>query len=123
MPHKRETPPIVLNYLRLIRERQYPYYLVVKRFVDDAAAYYEPRSPEEIIYTINPKWLHRELDQEVKHEKLTVKNVSRLIRAFLQGKKLDYYTTTTSGGCKSYHLELNPEVVMKLKKPEEPEQK
>jgi len=116
---KRETPRIVLNYLRLIRERQYPYYLVVKRFVDDAEAYYQPRSPTEVIYTLNPRWLHRELDKEIKHEKLTVKNISRIIRAFLHGKKLEYYTTTSSGGCKSYHIELNPQVVKVLRKPEE----
>lgn len=116
---KRETPRIVLNYLRLIRERQHPYYLIAKRFVDDAAAYYQPRSPAEVIYTINPKWLHRELDEEVKHEKLTVKNISRVIQAFLTGKKLEYYTTTGTGGCKSYHIDLNPQVVKVLKKPDE----
>jgi len=116
---KRETPRIVLNYLRLIREGQYPYYLIVKRFVDDAEVYYEERSPAEVIYTLNPKWIYRELNPEIKNEKLTVKNISRIIKAFLTGKKLDYYTTTTSGGCKSYHIELNPHVVKELKKPDQ----
>jgi len=118
---KRETPRIVLNYLRLIREGQHPYYLIAKRFVDDAEAYYKTRSPAEVIYTLNPKWLYRELDEEVKHEKLTVKNISRIVRAFLTGKKLEYYTTTTSAGGKSYHIELNPQVVKALKKPEQTE--
>lgn len=113
---KRETPRIILNYLRLIRERQHPYYLIVKWLVDDAEAYYKTRSPAEVIYTLNPKWLYRELNKETKHEKLTVKNISRIIRAFLFGKKLEYYTTTSSGGCKSYHIELNPQVVKQLKK-------
>jgi hypothetical protein len=115
----RETPRIVLNYLRLIREKEYPYYLVAKRLVDDAEAYYKPRSPEQVIYTLNPKWLHRELTKEVKHEKLTVMNISRIIKAFLHGKRLEYYTTTGSGGCKSYHIELNPTVVKALKPDEE----
>jgi len=114
---KRATPRIVLNYLRLIRERQYPYYLIVKRLLDDAEAYYKERTPAEIIYTINPKWLHRELDEEIKHEKLTVKNISRVIQAFLTEEKIEYYTTTSSGGCKSYHIELNPRVAEILRKP------
>lgn len=112
---KRETPRIVVNYLRLIREQQYPYYLIAKRLVDDMEAYYTPRSPAEVIYTLNPKWLYNELDTEIKHEKLTVKNISRTIRALLTGKKLEYYTTTTSGGRKSYHVELNPQVARKLR--------
>jgi len=116
---KEETPRIVLNYLRLLRERQYPYFLITKRFVDDVEAYYTPRSPAEVIYTLNPKWLHRELDKEVKHEKLSVRNISRIIKAFLNGKKVEYYTTTVSSGCKSYHIELNPQVVRVLKKPDE----
>jgi len=115
---KRETPRIVLNYLQLLKERQYPYYLIAKKFVDDAEAYYKPRSPAEVIYTLNPKWLYRELDPQVKHEKLTVKNISRIILAFLTGKKLKYYTTTTSGGCRSYHIELTPQVIQKLKNPD-----
>ena len=118
---KRETPRIVLNYLRLIRERQHPYYLVAKRLADDAEAYYREKSPEEVIFTLNPRWIHRELDREVKHEKLTVMNISRIIKAFLYGKKLDYYTTTGSGGCKSYHIELNTQVVRMLRKPDENE--
>jgi len=113
---ERETPRIVLNYLRLIREREYPYHLVVKRFVDDMEAYYKERTPAEVIYTLNPKWLHRELTSEVKHEKLSVNNISRIIRAFLTGKKLDYYTTTASGGCKTYHVDLNPHTVRQLRK-------
>lgn len=116
---KRETPRIVLNYLRLIREKHHPYYLIAKRFVDDAEAYYKERSPSEVIYTLNPKWLYRELDPEIKNEKLTVKNISRIIRAFLTGKKIEYYTTTTSGGCKSYHIELNPQIIKELKKPDQ----
>ena len=116
---KGETPRIVINYLRLIRERQYPYYLIAKRLVDDMEAYYKPRSPAEVIYTLNPKWLYSELDPEIKHEKLTIKNISRTIRAFLTGKKLDYYTTTTSGGRKSYHVALNPQVVRRLRNPDQ----
>jgi len=112
---RRETPRIVVNYLRLIRERQYPYYLIAKRLSDDMEAYYKPRSPAEIIYTLNPKWLYQELDPEIKHEKLTIKNISRIIRAFLTGKNLEYYTTTTSGGRRSYHVALNPQVVKKLR--------
>jgi len=112
---KRETPRIVLNYLRLIRERQYPYFLIAKRLVDDMEAYYQPRSPAEVIYTLNPKWLYRELDPEIKHEKLTVKNISRVIRAFLTGKKIEYYTTTSTSGCRNFHIELNPQVIKELK--------
>lgn len=116
---KRETPRIVLNYLQSLRERRYPYYLILKWFADDAEAYYKKRSPAEVIYTLNPKWLHRELNKEIIHEKLTVKNISCMIRAFLTRKKLEYYTTTTSSGCKSYHIVLNPQVVKQLKKTEQ----
>ena len=112
---RRETPRIVVNYLRLIKEQQYPYYLIAKRLVDDMEAYYKPRSPTEVIYTLNPKWLYGELGTNIKHEKLTIKNISRTIRAFLTGKKLEYYTTTTSGGCKSYHVALNPHAARKLR--------
>jgi len=115
---RRETPRIVVNYLRLIREHQYPYYLIAKRLVDDMEAYYKPRSPAEIVYTLNPKWLYNELDPEIKHEKLTIKNISRTIRAFLAGKNLEYYTTTSSGGRRSYHVALNPQIVRKLRKTE-----
>jgi len=82
-------------------------------------AYYNERTPAEVIYTLNPKWVYRELDPEIKHEKLTVKNISRIIRAFLTGKKIEYYTTTTTGGCKTYHIELNPQVIKELKKTEQ----
>jgi len=116
---RRETPRIVVNYLRLIREHQYPYYLIAKRLVDDMEAYYKPRSPAEIVYTLNPKWLYNELDPEIKHEKLTIKNISRTIRAFLAGKNLEYYTTTSSGGRRSYHVALNPQIVRKLRKTEQ----
>jgi len=112
---RRETPRIVVNYLRLIREQRYPYYLIAKRLVDDMEAYYKPRSPAEVIYTLNPKWLYNELDTDIKHEKLTIKNVSRTIRAFLTGRKLEYYTTTASGGRKSYHVALNPQAARKLR--------
>jgi hypothetical protein len=116
---KTETPRIVLNYLRLIREREYPYYMIAKRLVDDMEAYYQPRSPAEVIYTLNPKWLYKKLDPEIKHEKLTIMNVGRIIRAFLSGKKLDYYTTTSTGGRKSYHVALNVQVIKALRKTDE----
>jgi len=116
---RRETPRIVVNYLRLIKERQYPYYLVAKRLVDDMEAYYKPRSPAEIIYTLNPKWLYNEWGPEIKHEKFTIKNISRIIRAFLTGKRMDYYTTTTSGGRKSYHVALNPQAFERLRNTEQ----
>ncbi len=114
----RETPRIVINYLGLIREQQHPYYLIAKRLADDMEAYYKPRSPAEVIYTLNPKWIYHKLDPEIKHEKLTIKNVSRIIRAYLTEKKMEYYTTTTSGGRRSYHVALNPQIVQRLRKNE-----
>jgi hypothetical protein len=111
---RREIPKIVVNYLRLIRERQFPYYLIAKRLVDDMEAYYKPRSPAEVIYTLNPKWLYNELNTDTKHEKLTIKNVSRTVRAFLTDKELEYYTTTAAGGRSSYHVALNPQVAKRL---------
>jgi len=116
---KKETSPIVLKYLEMLRNREYPYYMIAKKFADDAETYYKPRSPAEVIYTINPKWLHREVNKEMKHEKLTVQKISYVIRAFLTGKKLKYYTTVHRSGCTNYHIELNPQVVKVLKKPDE----
>lgn len=117
MPRPRkETSRIVVNYLRTIREKEYPNYMIAKRLIDDTEAYYKERSREEIIYTLNPRWLHRELGKEIKHEKVTVRNISRIIRGFLATRKLRYYTTTTQGGCLVYHVELNPQVVQELRK-------
>ncbi len=112
---KREKQRIVENNSQSLGERQHLHYLIIKWFCDAAEAYYKKRLPAEVIYTINPKWLHRELDKEKKHEKLTVTNISSIIRAFLTKEKLEYYTTSTSSGCKSYHIVLNPLAVKQLK--------
>ena len=113
---RKETPRIVVNYLRAMREKEYPYYMIAKRIVDDTEAYYKERSQEEIIYTLNPRWLHRELSKEIKHEKITVRNMSMFIRGFLATKKLQFYTTGTHSGCRTYHVELNHQVVQELRK-------
>jgi len=112
---KREKQRIVFNNSQSLGERQRLHYLIVKWFCDDVEAYYKKRSPTEVIFTINPKWLHRELDKVQKHEKLTLRNISSIIRAFLAKEKLEYYTTSTSSGGKSYHIVLNPLVVKQLK--------
>lgn len=119
MPN-RETRRFVLNHLQSLEEKHLCY-LVVNWFVDDVEAYYKKRSPTEVIYTFNPKWLHRKLNKEIKHEKLSVARgararISSIIRALLTKNKLEYYTTKTSSGCTSYHIVLNPQVVKQMKR-------
>jgi len=115
-----EIPIPISNYLYLIQGKKPPYYDVVLFIVSEMEKHLsETQNLKEVVYTVNPKRLRREIEKKVKHEKLTTLNISRTILAFLYGNNLkrdsDYYITTTSGGCKNYHIRVNTHLLSTFK--------
>jgi len=115
-----EIPTPIHNYLYLIQGKKPPYYDVVLFIVSEMEKHLsEAEALKEVLYTVNPKRLRREMEKRVKHEKLTTLNISRTILAFIYGNNLkkdsDYYVTTTSGGCKNYHIRVNSNVLSAFK--------
>jgi hypothetical protein len=105
--------PIPLSsYLSLIHRKESPYYDLIQHILLDMEASYQKSGPTDgIIYTINPRQLKEEIDDKIQSKKLTPINISRTILALLYGSSLqkdeDYYTTTSSGGRKNYHIKIN----------------
>jgi len=79
----------------------------------------EKAGRSEVIYTINPRRLHREIEDKIKSEKLTTTNICRTILAFFYGTQLrkgeDFFVTTSARGRKNYHVKLTPFTMSLLK--------
>lgn len=108
----KDLPIPLANYVRLIMDRKSPYYDVIQFLLKDMEMHYKKREGSEIVYSINPRTLHEEIDKKVRNEKLTTVNICRTILALLYGSDLkeeeDFYVTTTSGGRRNYHIKVNP---------------
>jgi hypothetical protein len=93
-------------------DRKSPYYDVIQFLLKDMEMHYEKRGGSEVVYAINPRTLHEEIDKKVRNKKLTTVNICRTILALLYGSDLkeeeDFYVTTTSGGRRNYHIKVNP---------------
>lgn len=117
-----EIPIPFLNYLYLIRDRKSPYYEVIEYILKEMETYYRRAGSNttEVIYSINPRRLQREIEEKVKSEKLTTINISRTILALLYGSDLkkdkDYYVTTSSRGRRNYHIRVNAATLMTLRR-------
>jgi len=112
--------PIPLsNYLSLIKEKRSPYYDIIRYILLDMEHHFERSGHSEVIYTINPRRLHREIEEKVKNEKLTTTNVCRTILAFFYGTRLreneDFFVTTSSRGRRNYHVRLTPSIMRMLR--------
>ena len=107
-----EIPIPLANYVHLIRNHASPYYEIGAFLMQDMATrYHEFGNSSGIIYAINPRIVHEEIRKNMKSEKLTTVNVCRTILALLYGAKLnekrDFFVTTTSGGRRNYHVNVN----------------
>jgi len=106
-----EIPIPLINYVYLIRNRRSPYYDLVQFLLKDMEHHYNIAGKSEIVYKINPRVLHEEIEKKIKDEKLTKMNVCRTILALCYGSKLeedeDFWVTTTSSGRKNYHIKVN----------------
>lgn len=119
MSSQTEIPIPIVNYLYLIREKKPPYYDIIKQMIKDMEYRYRKADRTEIIYTISPRQLHKELEEKIEGEKLTTFTVCRSILAILYGSDLkereDYYKTTSSHGRRNYHIKLNPRNLQHLR--------
>jgi regulator of PEP synthase PpsR (kinase-PPPase family) len=108
-----EVPIPLLNYVHLIRNHKSPYYDIVYFLLKEMEMHQNRIGTDtsEVVYTINPRILQREIEKKVQNEKLTTVNVCRTILALLYGSELsaekDFYVTTTSGGRRNYHVKVN----------------
>ena len=106
-----EIPIPLVNYLHLIRDRKSPYYDIVQFILKEMEIHFKEGQGTEVVYTINPRVLQEEIEKRVKNEKLTTVNVCRTVLALMHGSKLseegDFYSTTTSGGRRNYHVVVN----------------
>ncbi|MGQ9726340.1 MAG: hypothetical protein ACUVQL_04335 [Candidatus Bathycorpusculaceae bacterium] len=107
-----DIPIPLVNYIYLIRNRKSPYYDIVHFILKEMETHCEKMGQgSDVIYTINPRVLQKEIEKRVKNEKLTTVNICRTILALLYGSKLreeqDFYVTTTSSGRRNYHIRVN----------------
>jgi len=114
-----ELPIPLSNYVNLIKERKSPYYDIIRYILVDMEHHLEKAGRSEVIYTINPRRLHKEIENKIKSEKLTTTNICRTILAFFYGMQLregeDFFITTSARGRKNYHVKLTPFTMSLLK--------
>ena len=115
-----KIPVPLSSYLSLIHRKESPYYDLIRHILLDMEASYKKSGPRDgIIYTINPRQLKEQIEDKIQSKKLTPINISRTILALLYGSPLqkdeDYYTTTSSGGRKNYHIKINMNNLSNLK--------
>ena len=101
---KTRLPPFS-NYVKLIKEKESPYYDLIKYVLLEFQDVHE-RYGDGTIYYINP----RILEEKIRHEKLTSRNICRTLLAWFYSAELkegkDFFVTTTSKGRKNYHVVL-----------------
>jgi len=103
-------PILFSNYVELIKNRKSPYYDIVCFLLKDMELHYQKSGQgSETVYTSNPRILQEEIEKKVKNERLTTVNVCRTILATLHGtlEEKEWYVTTTSGGRRNYHVNVN----------------
>jgi len=116
-----DIPIPLINYVYLIKYRRSPYYDIVQHVLREMETHYvKAGEVSEVIYTINPRSLQEDIENVIKNEKITTVNICRTILALLYGSRLreekDFYTTTTSGGRRNYHIRVNPRTLSSLNK-------
>ncbi len=118
MSEVRQIPIPLSNYLNLIERKKSPYYDLILYILSDMEKNYKKGHHNSIVYSINPRRLKEEIEEEIPSEKLTSINISRTILALLYGSSLrkdeDYYVTTSSGGRKNYHIKVNRSILSTL---------
>jgi hypothetical protein len=116
-----KLPIPLVNYIQLIRTRKSPYYDIVHFLMKEMETHYHVSGREsDVVYTINPRILHGEIEKRVQDERLTTVNVCRTILALLYGSRLseeeDFYITTTSSGRRNYHVKVNTRTLNTMQK-------
>jgi hypothetical protein len=114
-----DIPIPLINYVNLIRKKKSPYYDIVRYLLRDMEIHYRRAGGvPEVIYTINPRQLQKEIENKIKSEKLTTINICRTILALLYGSNLrqekDFYVTTSSRGRRNYHIRITQQTLMSL---------
>ena len=112
-------PIPLVNYLHLIRRKESPYYDLIQYLITDMEKDLQVHPHNGMVYSINPRRLKEEIEEQIPNKKLTTINISRTVLALLYGSKLekneDYYVTTSSGGRKNYHIKVNRNVLSTLR--------
>jgi hypothetical protein len=119
-----EIPIPLINYVNLIKRHIPPYCDIVEFILKDMEFRYynaQKEGQSEIVYTINPRTLQKEIEKKIKSEKLTTTNICRTILALFicAGLKEDenFYVTITTNGRRNYHVRVNTETINLLWKP------
>ena len=101
-----ELPKPLNQYLILLKNRERPFYGIALIVYKDMEKYlYEVRSGKSCIYTANLRRLREKIEKE--GYKMSSIGISRILRALFFGSNLRWYATTSSGGKKNYHVELD----------------
>lgn len=114
-----DLPIPLVNYVYLIKKKKTPYYEIVKYLLQDMEIRYRKSSGvSEVIYTVNPRQLQKEIEEKIKSEKVTTINICRTILALVYGCKLkpekDFYVTTSSRGRRNYHIRITEQTLRML---------
>ncbi len=112
-------PIPLVNYYNLIEKKKSPYYDLILYIISDMEKSLKKTNPNVgFVYAINPRRLKEEIEETIPNDKLTSINIGRTVLALLYGSKLrkgkDYYTTTSSGGRKNYHIKVDNNVLSSL---------
>ena len=112
-------PIPLVNYYNLIEKKKSPYYDLILYIISDMEKSLKETNPNVgFVYAINPRRLKEEIEETIPNDKLTSINIGRTVLALLYGSKLrkgkDYYTTTSSGGRKNYHIKVDNNVLSSL---------
>ena len=112
-------PIPLVNYYNLIEKKKSPYYDIILYIISDMEKSLKKTNPNVgFVYAINPRRLKEEIEETIPNDKLTSINIGRTVLALLYGSKLrkgkDYYTTTSSGGRKNYHIKVDNNVLSSL---------
>jgi len=113
-----DIPIPLINYVNLIKNKKSPYYDIAKYLLRDMEMHFLKAGAPEVVYTINPRQLQREIEEKIRNEKLTTINICRTILALLYGSNLrreeDFYVTTSSRGRRNYHIRITQQTLMSL---------
>jgi len=113
-----DIPIPLINYVNLIKQKKSPYYEIVKYLLRDMEIRYRRAGVSEVVYTINPRQLQKEIEDRIRSEKVTTINICRTVLALLYGSNLrredDFYVTTSSRGRRNYHIRVTQQTLMNL---------
>jgi len=134
-PPKVELEGNLNNYWHLLFDPrdEKKYRSAIQHLLLEMDHHYQKAGTSIVGYTINPRMLAEEIEEELIQKKLENKNISQkeweeckissrglcnAIKAFFLGKGLSedqFYGTTTSGGCANYHVKYNSSTLSTLK--------